>query len=1108
VIQFRILGPLEVGELDRAVPLGGAKQRAVLAVLLLHRREVVSTDRLIDALWGSSPPATAVKTVQGYISNLRKALGDGLLATRGGGYALDVGPEQVDADRFERLTIEGCEALERGDAAEAAKRLRAALGLWRGEPLADLAYEDFARDAVGRLEEARLAALEDRIDADLALGRHTQVVGELEALVSENPYRERLQGQLMLALYRCGRQADALERYRRARQAMVDELGIEPSDELKRLHRAILAQDPELQGPGSSSLVERVAIKARVSNGALLIAGGGLVLLAAAITAVLLASGGGPQSSRLAEDSVGLIDSGGAIREDYAVGRGPGAIVQSGNSLWVANTLDGTVTRLERGTNRTTTIDVGADPTAIAAGAGSVWVASGGGGTISQIDRASNKVVQRIKVGGQPTSVAVGAGAVWVAMPLEGEIARIDLTGDPRPRHVPLGGSPAAIAVGAGAVWVADRDAGRVLQIEPRSLTPTRAINVGNGPASVAVGAGAVWVANRPDGTVSRIDPRTAGVTGTVAVGTEAGALAVGPDVVWVADGAGASLARLDAAGQLTKQIPTATSPSALAADGDSVWVTALAGPDSHVGGTLRVEELPCPYKTTCADPAFEHSTSFDMLTLAYDGLTGYRRAAQGAGDELVGALATDVPKPTDGGRRYVFTLRPGLRYSNGRRVRASDFRASLERTLRLNGRGLPDWYSAIVGAPACLRRPARCDLSRGIATDEESRTVTIRLSRPDPDLPYKLAEPAAALLPGGGPKHPVENAGLPGTGPYRIASVEPGGSARLVRNRYFAGRPAADRPAGFADEIVIRRPPSLKRRLAAVERGKADIVAVETGERQLPQARVQGLLSSYAGRYSVAPELAVDMMFLNVRTPPFNDPRVRRAVNLATDRRRMVAFRGGAAAAEPACQLLPAALPGYSPRCPFTRSPNPAGTWRAPDLRAARRLISASGTRGMSVRVWTDADKVRFGRYFVDLLDRLGYRTSLRVLPIGFDYFHAVGDSRTRAQIGMFGWLADYPTPANFFDPTFSCRGRMPASPDNLNLSQLCDHSLDRAVKRAQRAGGVATAWRPAERRLEELAPAVPLDTQRRILLTSKRTGNVQQNPMWGPLLELAWVR
>lgn len=1091
-MDVHLLGAVEAVSEGRPLELGAKKQRAVFAMLALDANRPVSSDRIIDGLWGDQPPASAPKLVQAYVSGLRKALrgSEAEIVTRGRGYELRCDAGAVDVVRMERL-LDGDGSAANGDAREA-------LALWRGPALVDLADEPFAAAEIRRLEELLLRAREAAIDADLAAGRHDQVLAELAALVAEYPLRERAQALWMLALYQSGRQAEALDAYRAARAALVEQIGAEPGPELQRVHEAILRHDPAIAGP-----VRRRAPVVRARRRPLALAGAALALGAAGI--VLLA--GGDESAALAEDSIGLIDAGGAIREDFPVGRRPGAVVKSGDSLWVANALDGTVTRLERDRTRATTIDVGANPTALATGAGSVWVANGEGRTVSQIDTVSNKVVQRIGVAGQPMSVAVGAGAVWVAMPLEGEIARIDLTGDSTPRRVSLGGSPAAVAVGAGAVWVADQDAGRVLRIDPRSLVPTASIGVGNGPAAVAVGAGAVWVANRPDGTVSRIDPRTGSVTVTVTVGTEAGALAAGPDAVWVADGAGAALARLDAAGRLTTQIRTATSPSALAADNGSVWATALPGPPSHRGGTLRVQATPCAYTNTCADPAFWHSSANDMLTLAYDGLVGYRRAAHGAGDVLVGALATDVPEPTDGGRRYTFTLRPNLRYSDGRPVRAGDFGPSLSRALRLNGRGNADYYSAIIGAPACLRRPARCDLSRAITADDAAGTITIRLSYPDPDLPHKLALPLASLLPGGGPGPPAETSAIPGTGPYRIASVAPGGSARLVRNRYFAGRPATDRPDGFAEEIVIDRPADFEQRLRAVERSDADIVTVERGGRQLPRSRVQGLLTSHAGHVSVASRLAVDMMFLNVRTPPFDDVRVRRAINLATDRARMVALFGGPAAAEPACQVLPAALPGYSPRCPFTSSPNPAGTWSAPDVPAARALIAASGTRGMPVRVWTDTIKVRYGRYFADLLRSLGYRTSLRVLPVGPDYYQAVGDSRTQAQIGTNGWLADYPTPMTFIDPIFSCRGRRPRSPINLNLSQLCDRALDRATRRAQ-ARGVATAWLPAQRRLTQLAPAVSFTIPRRIVISSDRTGNVEQHPVWGPMLERTWVR
>jgi DNA-binding SARP family transcriptional activator len=246
-MEFRILGPLEVVDGDRAVALGGAQQRAVLAILLLHANEVVATDRLLDELWGDELPLSAKTVLQGYVSQLRKALGSGWIVTQPPGYVACLEPVHLDLSRFERLAGEGREALGAGRAEVAATRFEEALGLWRGRPIADLAYEPFAAAATARLEELRLAALEDRIEADLALGRHGRLVAELEALVLEHPLRERLRGQLMLALYRSGRQAEALAAYQEARRVLVDDLGIDPSPSLARLETAILRQDPLLE---------------------------------------------------------------------------------------------------------------------------------------------------------------------------------------------------------------------------------------------------------------------------------------------------------------------------------------------------------------------------------------------------------------------------------------------------------------------------------------------------------------------------------------------------------------------------------------------------------------------------------------------------------------------------------------------------------------------------------------------------------------------------------------------------------------------------------------------------------------------------------------------
>jgi DNA-binding SARP family transcriptional activator len=247
-MRFGILGPLVVADdHGRELAVGGRRQRAVLAILLLHAGEVVSTDRLIDELWDERAPATAAKTLQVYVSNLRKALGHGVLLTRAGGYVLQAEPDGIDSVRFRAIVDEGRSALEAGEAQIAASRLREALGLWRGPALADFAHESFAQAEVARLEELRQAALEDRIDADLAHGDHSVLVGELEALVREHPMRERLTAQLMLALYRSGRQADALDAYQRARVQLQEELGLEPGPALKTLQMQVLEQSAELE---------------------------------------------------------------------------------------------------------------------------------------------------------------------------------------------------------------------------------------------------------------------------------------------------------------------------------------------------------------------------------------------------------------------------------------------------------------------------------------------------------------------------------------------------------------------------------------------------------------------------------------------------------------------------------------------------------------------------------------------------------------------------------------------------------------------------------------------------------------------------------------------
>ena len=374
MIEFRVLGSLEVVDRDGRLVLGAPKQRALLAVLLLRRGEPVSSDRLIDEVWGDQPPATATKLVHGYVSSLRKVLGDGLLLTEGRGYVLRVLPGQLDVDRFEALVARGREALEGGDPLTAASVLRDALAVWRGPALADFAYEPFAQAEIARLEESRLAALEDRVDADLASGEQARLVGELEGLVREHPLRERLRAQLMLALYRSGRQADALQAYQDARRELLDGLGLEPGGALQELERAILAHDPGVDLPaGHAPRPPPAAARNRVRGAALIAAAGAVLLAAIAAVAVKLASSGA-STVTVAPNEVAAIDT----RSDRVVGAVP----------------------------------VGDRPGGIAFGSGSLWVANLGDQTISRVDPNSRRTLPMIPVGGQPAGIAAGSHGV------------------------------------------------------------------------------------------------------------------------------------------------------------------------------------------------------------------------------------------------------------------------------------------------------------------------------------------------------------------------------------------------------------------------------------------------------------------------------------------------------------------------------------------------------------------------------------------------------------------------------------------------------------------------------------------------------------------------
>jgi DNA-binding SARP family transcriptional activator len=503
----------------------------VLALFLLHANEVVSTDRLIDELWGESPPESAANMLQGYVSHLRKTLEPGrgrgeheLIVSRTPGYMLQIRPDQLDAERFEQLSAEGRRLLADREADAAAKRLRAALALWRGGALDDLAYEAFARADIDRLEELRLQTLEDRIDADLALGSHDALVGEVRELVDRYPLRERLRGQLMAALYRCGRQAEALEVYRDVRRVLLDELGVEPGPALRKLEQAILRQDPALGAPAPppATVTRRARRRWPLLVGAAGLAG---VVLGAVL---VFESPGGAKAVTVQPHSVAVIDpSRNALVDDIAVGAYPGPLTADDEFVYVDNIGDGTASRIFAKQRKYFDTFSFSRATDLIAAGGHLWAANGGApghtplgvspGTV--LDYAPGPVWNVIRVGPnvegddeEQTTIAADADGseIWAGNKESETVTQLE----PATMTKIHGIAPGGLAVVRGAddrdtVWASDPNRNRVVRIDAATKHIVRTIAASGFPSRLAANDGAVWVIARGYGGTEWVPTRS-----------------------------------------------------------------------------------------------------------------------------------------------------------------------------------------------------------------------------------------------------------------------------------------------------------------------------------------------------------------------------------------------------------------------------------------------------------------------------------------------------------------------------------------------------------------------------------------------------------------------
>ncbi len=610
-VEFSVLGPLEVRVGGRLANTGGTRQRALLAVLLLHANELVPSERLIEEVWGDDPPPTAHKMVQVFISRLRAALEsdqrqDRFLLTRSTGYVLAVQPEELDLVRFQALAGEARSVIEL-DPARAAALLRSALALWRGAPLSDLALERFAQLAIPRLEELRLAALEDRIRADLAIGLGGDGVGELLDLVAANPLRERFQAQLMLALYRAGRQAEALEVYGRARATLVHDLGIEPGPELQRLQGAVLRQEAWLDAPSGGTLTGRPPTSLELNSdvrhepptGSLpvrphvalrwpRVRRHVLVTLAFAIAAglavaLVVAANSNRSVTNVGAtpipNSVAVVDPASeTLAEDLQVGAAPGPIAIGDGSAWIGNVEDRTLTRIDLQSGKVLkTLGLASAPTSLGTTAGLVWIGNGFAGTLSRVLTAYDQLTSPIFPGATETGMLTFAATpndLWVGLP-DKTLLRLDPQ-SLRPRstfHLP--GRPRALAVTADAAWFIDFRDATVTRFEFATGDSTAHVMLDGKAVAITSGFGAIWVSTSGPNQLLRIDPESARTVSTIALGFSPTAMVADGGAVWVVGGPTGTLAKVDPSGQsLVTTIVIGRPIGGIAIANGRIWLT------------------------------------------------------------------------------------------------------------------------------------------------------------------------------------------------------------------------------------------------------------------------------------------------------------------------------------------------------------------------------------------------------------------------------------------------------------------------------------------------------------------------------------------------------
>jgi peptide/nickel transport system substrate-binding protein len=524
-----------------------------------------------------------------------------------------------------------------------------------------------------------------------------------------------------------------------------------------------------------------------------------------------------------------------------------------------------------------------------------------------------------------------------------------------------------------------------------------------------------------------------------------------------------------------------------------------------HRGGTMR---LLAGSAAGSLDPHINYTLQYwQVYQSVYDGLLAFQKAAGAEGFKKVPNLAEDFPTVSNDGKTYVFKIRKGIKFSDGREMGVKDVVASFQRIFKVSSPTAGGFYNVIVGADACLKEAAKCTLEGGVIGDEANSTVTINLTRPDAEFFDKLALPHAAILPADAPATDAGSIPIAGTGAYMFSAYDPNKGLTMTRNPHFKVWSEQAQPDGYPDVVQYDFGSTQQEQITAIINGEADWTLDEP-----PADRLTEIGTKYKDQVFVTPLTAWWYLPMNVNLAPFDNIKARRAVNYALDRKALVNLFGGPVLASPICQVLPPGFPGHEPYCPYTK--DPGQKWSAPDMEKAKQLVEESGTKGQKVTIIVEDKAVpkAIGTYLQSLLKELGYDADVKPISTNIQFTY-IQNTNNKVQMSVTQWYQDYPAASDFLNILFGCASFTPGSDSSINIAGWCDKDVQAKMDAALLLGvtdpdAANKQWAEIDKLVTDASPAAALFTPKHLDFVSKRVGNFQFNSQFYWMVTQSWVQ